>query len=407
MKLKVLRPKRYVAVTLSLIFMFFCTSLTISQETSSSPAVQPINQPSQNDEIISEAIADTVLSEIEVQNKSSERFIRGIHLTTLMIAAPKQRRAISFLLKTTELNTIVVDIKETDGRVYITGAPSADANKTASNMLINLPTYLKDLKDEGVYTVARLVVYRDNMIPRIKPSLAVKNPDGTLWRDNNGITWLDPYNEDAQEYILQIAERAADLGFDEIQFDYIRFPSDGNISKARYSKPHSKAAASKALVSFLQKANTRLKEKGVNISIDVFGLTTTATDDLGIGQRIGEMAEWVDYISPMVYPSHYRNGSYGIDFPNKEPYRIVYTAMKGALTKIPAEKLRPWLQDFTMQGYPYRKDQVRAQIQACYDNDIGSWLLWNPRCVYTVSALKDDQAENVYEKVSRKNSSNR
>jgi hypothetical protein len=374
-------------------FLFSLVNLTSSQEVSSDTVV--LENPS-NEKTIAGTVADTVLTEIEVKNNG--KFIRGIHLTTLMASAVKQRAAILLLLQQTELNAVVIDIKEFDGQVCIKGAPMADSAKTSSNSIFKISEYLSALKAEGIYTIARLVVYRDNLMPRINPSLAVKNADGTIWRDYNGIAWLDPYNEEAQEYILQIAQQAADLGFDEIQFDYIRFPSDGNISKARYSKPYSKKAALQVLVDFLEKANKRLKPQGVNISIDLFGLTTTATDDLGIGQKIVEMAQWVDYVSPMVYPSHYKGGTYGIEDPNKAPYETVYAAMKGAVKRIPPEKLRPWLQDFTMKGFPYRKEQVRAQIQACYDNDIGSWLLWNPRCVYTTLALKGNQDENVYEK---------
>ncbi|MDR1926475.1 MAG: putative glycoside hydrolase, partial [Endomicrobium sp.] len=195
-------------------------------------------------------------------------------------------------------------------------------------------------------------------------------------------------------YNLQIAERAVNIGFDEIQFDYIRFPSDGNTKNCRYCKPHSVDEASKVLVDFLKEANKRLKTKNTQISIDVFGLTTTATDDMGIGQKIVEMTEWVDYVSPMIYPSHYGKWNYGIENPNKEPYKVVYYAIEGALKRIPVKKLRPWLQDFSL-GHKYNEDEVKAQMQACYDNKVGSWLLWNPRCIYTRAALKNQSEENT------------
>ena len=350
-----------------------------------------------DDETISETVANTVLTDIEVQE--GYKFIRGIHLTVWMASIYKHRQAILNLLRNTELNAIVLDLKEYDGAVHISGAKLIGEYQTYANTFPDIANFLVKIREQDGYSIARIVAFRDNVLPRKKPALGVKNPDGSLWRDRNGVTWLDPYNEEAQEYILQIAEKAADLGFDEIQFDYIRFPSDGDMSKTRYSnKQHTGKAASEAIVDFLRKANERLKKKGVKISIDVFGLTTTAVDDMGIGQKIVEMAEYVDYVSPMVYPSHYAPGSYGAADPNKEPYRIVYTAMNGALKRIPVEKLRPWLQDFTMRNYPYRRDQVLAQIQACYDNDIGSWLLWNPRCVYTTSALRGPKAERTYEK---------
>lgn len=353
----------------------------------------------QEEATLTEVVAAEVLAEIEPEPAPEPvKHIRGIHLSAWISGPNKHRAAAMELFENTELNTAVIDIKEYEGQVYIDGVKLADENKTFFRAMPNLEKYLAELKEKGVYTVARLVVFRDNAMPRKKPALGVKNPDGTLWTDKRGITWLDPYNKDAWEYNLQIAERAVEMGFEEIQFDYIRFPSDGNTRNCRYSnKNHSSDEASKAIVDFLKEANKRLKAKGAKISIDVFGLTTTAKDDMGIGQKIIEMTEWVDYVSPMVYPSHYGKGEYGVAEPNKEPYIIVYKAMEGALKRLPKEKLRPWLQDFTM-GHKYNKEEVRAQIQACYDNDIGDWLLWNPRCVYTRDALLANDAETVYEK---------
>jgi hypothetical protein len=339
-----------------------------------------------------------VVANIEV--KEIEKFIRGIHLTANMAGSNKQSNALINLLKTTELNTVVIDLKETEGIVFINGVKPAMENKIFSNIIPNLESLMSQLKKNNIYSIARIVAFRDNVMPRKKSALAIKNQSGGLWTDKAGITWLDPYNRDSWDYIIQIAERAADIGFDEIQFDYIRFPTDGDLSLAKYSKAHSNSAASNAIIGFLKEANIRLRAKNVKISIDVFGLTTTS-DDIGIGQKLTEMAQWVDYISPMVYPSHYAAGTYGVKEPNKAPYKIVYESMKGAVKKIPAAKLRPWLQDFTIFGYKYGKDHVRAQIQACYDNNIGSWLLWNPRCVYTTSALEKPNAETVFRKTKK------
>jgi len=344
-------------------------------------------------------IAYRILNRIVPQEPPPRRYIRGIHLTAPISAVNKHRIAVMELFDSTELNTAVIDVKELEGQVYMSGVKTADANGTSfARAIPNLAQYIEQLKEKEIYTVARIVVYRDDLMPRKKTKWAVKNPDGTLWVDRKGITWLDPYNEEVWDYIIEIAERAADLGFEEIQFDYIRFPSDGDITKCRYiSKEHNKETASKALVGFLKKASEQLKAKNVKTSIDVFGLTTTADDDMGIGQRIVEMAEHVDYVSPMVYPSHYGKGIYGVSDPNKEPYKIVYKSMEGAAKRIPIEKLRPWLQDFSLGGYKYGKEQVRAQIQACYDNGIGDWLLWNARCVYTRDALKGNDAETSFE----------
>ncbi|MDR1196334.1 MAG: putative glycoside hydrolase [Endomicrobium sp.] len=380
--------KQFVA-TLSL-FALLLTSACASIASSSKTVILEYPQ--------EETIAETLAEDISVEAAPEpERFVRGIHLSAWISGPGKHRTAVIDLFDNTELNTAVIDIKEMEGQVYIDGVKTANDNGAYFKAIPNAAQYIAQLKEKNIYTIARVVVFRDNLMPRKKPSMGVKKPDGTLWTDKKGITWLDPYNKDAWEYTFEICERAIELGFEEIQFDYIRFPSDGNTKNCRYSnKNHSSETASKAVVEFLKEANKRLKEKGAKISIDVFGLTTTAKDDMGIGQKIVEMTEWVDYVSPMVYPSHYGKGEYGVAEPNKQPYIIVYKGIEGALKRLPKEKLRPWLQDFSM-GHNYGKNEVRTQIQASYDNEVGSWLLWNPKCVYTREALKGNDAEMSYE----------
>ncbi|MDR3243914.1 MAG: putative glycoside hydrolase [Elusimicrobiota bacterium] len=383
---------------LSVLSFFLSACVQPSPDTNSTTAV--LEAPVQtNEEDISEMVATSVIANIKI--KDANRFIRGVHLSAWISGSSKQSRAVIELLKKTELNAVVIDLKESDGQIFIDGVKPAMENGLFVNAIPNLKSLLTQLKENDIYAIARIVAFRDNLMPRKNAAFAIKTPSGSLWMDKGRLTWLDPYNKEAWDYVLQIAERAADMGFDEIQFDYIRFPTDGELSTARYSnKNHSNAAASTAIIGFLKEANKRLRAKNVKISIDVFGLTTTS-DDMGIGQKITEMAQWVDYISPMVYPSHYAPGTYGVKEPNKSPYKIVYESMKGAIKKIPPQKLRPWLQDFTIFGYKYGKDQVKAQIQASYDNDIGSWLLWNPRCIYTTTALEGPEAESVYSKTKK------
>jgi len=309
------------------------------------------------------------------------------------------RAQVDQLLETTELNCVVIDLKEYEGEVYLPGVKSAELYKTYVPAVPDLKQYLATLKERGVYTIARIVVFKDNLITKKKPEYAVRNSSGAIWRDFRGNTWLDPYSKFSWNYNLEIAEHAADIGFDEIQFDYIRFPSDGDMKDCRYSVRKSSYSASKTINAFLEEASVRLKPKGVYTSIDVFGLTTTVTHDMGIGQKILEMAKWVDYVCPMVYPSHYAPGEYGIAEPNKEPYRIVFLSLSGAKKRMGemGSKLRPYLQDFTM-GHRYGAKEVRDQIQATYDCDIGEWLLWNPRAVYTKDALKPKENSKFYEK---------
>jgi len=384
------------------IFKFFIYSSLISiltiigylnSEANSIPTV--LEQPQEN-QAFTDIITKTVLTDIKPEKETTKKYIRGIHLSAWVSGSKEFRKTLTDLFNSTELNTVVIDIKEYEGQVYIDGVEIVNANNAYVEAIPDLEKYISDLKEKGIYTIARIVVFRDNTLARKKPELAVKNPDHTIWTDKKGVAWLDPYNKNTWDYNINIAERAINIGFDEIQFDYIRFPSDGNTRNCRYSNKHHCAnEASNALVDFLKKANNRLKAKGAKISIDVFGLTTTSLDDMGIGQKIVELAEWVDYVCPMVYPSHYGKWNYGIAEPNKEPYKVVHTALQGALKRISREKLRPWLQDFSL-GYKYGKDEVKAQIQACYDNKIDSWLLWNPRCIYTKDAIKKQYIKEEY-----------
>jgi hypothetical protein len=371
------------------LFLMLLLLSNVAVADSSLPALE---QP--REKIPSVAPVLMVLNSAKVE-KMTPKHIRGIHISAWVCGSEKCNNILEQLFKDTELNTAVIDIKEYEGEVYIDGVKAVDSIGAYVKAIPNLEKYISILKEKDVYTIARIVVFRDNKMARKKPELAIKNPDGTIWVDKKGIAWLDPYNKSSWDYNLQIAEKAVDMGFDEIQFDYIRFPSDGNTKNCCYSnKQHSATEASRVLVSFLKEANTRLKTKNIKISIDVFGLTTTAVDDMGIGQKIIEMSQWVDYVSPMLYPSHYGRGNYGITEPNKEPYRTVYYSLESALRRIPNEKLRPWLQDFSL-GYKYGQKEVKAQIQACYDNKIGSWLLWNPRCTYTKDALDKKECKNT------------
>jgi hypothetical protein len=368
----------------------------VNSATNASKAIMILEQLQENQNIAN-IVAVTIITD-EKPKKIIGKYIRGIHLSAWLSGSKQHRKIAMDLFDNTELNTAVIDVKEYEGHIYLDNIKIGNTtNDLYVSAIPDLESYISKLKTKNIYTIARIVVFKDNAMARRNPELAIKNPDGTIWTDKKNIAWLDPYNTKTWDYNLQIAERAANIGFDEIQFDYIRFPSDGNTKNCRYSKPHSTYEASKTLVGFLKKANKHLKSKGVNISIDLFGLTTTAETDMGIGQKIIEMAEWVDYVSPMVYPSHYSKLNYDITEPNKEPYKTVYYAISGALKRIPSEKLRPWLQDFSL-GYKYDKNEVRAQIQACYDNKIGNWLLWNPRCVYTKAALKGKAEENFYQK---------
>jgi len=325
-------------------------------------------------------------------------YVRGVHLSAWAASSFKLRKRIWDLLKTTEINTVVLAVKEYDGEVYVPGVPLAEKYGAYVNAIPDLEKYLAELKDSGVYRVARIVVFKDNILSQKRPDLAVQSPDGRVWKDFAGNSWLDPYNKEVWDYIFSIGERCVQLGFEEIQFDYIRYPSDGDIRQCRYSyAQHNSSSAARNLENFLLAANKRLKPMGINLSIDIFGLIPSIEHGMGIGQSLVNMSRNIDYISPMVYPSHYSKGEYGISEPNREPYKVVHRTLSDAAKRLGVDlpKLRPYLQDFSLFGVHYGAEQVKAQIQACDDVGVKNWLLWNPNSKFTKEALKPKNQEQV------------
>jgi hypothetical protein len=316
--------------------------------------------------------------------------LRGVHLTGWVAGTSKGRARLIGEMKAAGLNAVVVAMKEYDGTVYIKGVPLADKIGAHVNAIPDLEACARDFKQAGIYTVARITVFKDDRLARQRPELAVHRPDGSVWANANGVAWVDPYRKEVWDYDLAIAERAAAAGFDEIQFDYIRFPSDGDVKQCRYSRAdHSPKTAAANLKEFLTVAGKRLRPTGVKLSICLFGLTTNVDTGMGIGQHLAQLATLVDYVSPMMYPSHYRKGELGIKDPNREPYKTIRRGLKDAVARLGPEawRLRPYFQDFSL-GVRYRDEQVRAQILAAESLGVLNWVLWNPQNRYTWSAVK-------------------
>ena len=324
-------------------------------------------------------------------NSRRPKYVRGIHVTGWAAGSSKFRPRIDNIVKKTEINTVVICVKEADGEVYIPGVPKAEEISAYKPAIKDLKEYISHLQNLGVYVVARITLFKDPILAEAEYYWAVHDKKGKIWRDYKGVSWVDPFNKrDVWPYLFEISDRCVELGFDELQFDYVRFPSDGKISDCRYLIEYSSKTAVAVLVDFLKEAKKRYKDKqGIFISVDTFGLTTSADTDLGIGQDIVAMEPYVDAISPMVYPSHYSKGTYGIVDPDKDPYKTVFMALKYGKEKLgdKSYKLRAYLQDFSLQNN-YGAKEVRAQIKACYDNGLYEWILWNAAVKYTFDALE-------------------
>lgn len=314
-------------------------------------------------------------------------------MTGWAAGSAKNRREMIAHLKTAGLTAVVIALKEFDGSVFFHGAAEAEKVGAPVNAIPDLSACARDFKNAGIYTIGRVVVFEDNTLARRRPELAVHLPNGKLWTNHHGVAWVDPYRKEVWNYNLEIAEKAAQAGFDEIQFDYIRFPSDGPVNLCRYSRAdHTKKTAAQNLIDFLDAAAARLRPLGAKLSIAIFGLTTTDDSGMGIGQHLPLMIARVDAVSPMMYPSHYHKGEYGIPNPNRDPYKTIHLGLKKAASGLGPlfSRLRPYLQDFSL-GYHYGPQQVRAQILAAARMGVTNWILWNPQNRYTWSAIPSQE----------------
>jgi hypothetical protein len=314
--------------------------------------------------------------------------VRGVHLTAWVAGTQSMRLRFLDKLKNTQVNAVVVPVKESDGKVYIPGVAQAEAFGTVRKAIPKPQQLVEDLHSRGLRAIARIVVFKDNVLPYKKPDWAIQDRDGGFWTNRGGLAWVDPYKREVWEYNLNIASVAAGLGFDEIQFDYIRFPSDGDTTRCRYSQPHSSTTATAAMTEFVQTAVKRLRPLGVDVSVAVFGLTTSHSGGMGIGQDLEQLTLAADIVSPMMYPSHYGKGEYGIKDPNRSPYKIIRYGLRDAKRVLKEEsyKLRPYFQDFSL-GFRYGPKQVRAQIRAAAEHGVHSWIFWNPVNRYNWKAL--------------------
>ena len=319
--------------------------------------------------------------------------VKGIYLTGWS-AGTKRFNTLVALVDRTELNAMVIDAKD-DGNIYFeTEIPLAKATPKVQTHAYKPGKVLPILEQHHIYSIARIACFRDTPMATAHPEMAVQDAQGRVWHDKSGHAWLNPYNKATWDYNIDIAMEAIKYGFKEIQFDYVRFPSEGNINALHYPGKKEGDLRKDQIAAFLKYAGAKFKAQGVYFSADVFGLTSKANDknpDMGIGQTRINVAEQVDFLSPMVYPSHYAYGEYGMKDPNKEPYKTITLSVGDAqknLKAVPTCKLRPWIQDFNLRGVQYGPKEVKAQIKALSDLGIHEYLLWNARNVYTEGALE-------------------
>lgn len=320
--------------------------------------------------------------------------VKALYLTSWVAGTARLRDRLIKLVDETELNAVVIDIKDYTGRIaFLTDDPVLNGSGAVEERIEDIKGLIRGLHEKNIYVIGRVSVFQDEYFVKQHPEFAVhRYSDGGVWKDRKGISWLEVGATTVWNYTVRIARAAHAVGFDEINFDYIRFPSDGDMKDISYEH-FNPAVETRAdtLKQFYAYLSQELAPLGLPISADLFGLVTTAEDDLGIGQVLVDAAPYFDYIAPMVYPSHFASGFLNFSNPAAYPYEVVKHSMLNASGRLSAAsstpaKLRPWLQDFDL-GADYTAVMVRAQIQATYDAGLTSWMLWNPSNRYTEAAL--------------------
>ncbi|MGM0482251.1 MAG: putative glycoside hydrolase [Patescibacteria group bacterium] len=342
--------------------------------------------------------------------------VKALYMTNCYAGTPSLRDGLVSLIEKTELNSIVIDIKDYTGMISFKAEDPELADAYATHCPVkDMREFVYDLNEKGIYVIGRITVFQDKYLANKRPDLAVlSESDKEVWKDNKGISFTDPSAEEVWDYHIRLSKESYRLGFDELNFDYIRFPSDGPMNNIYF--PHSEDRdKADVMEEFFFHLEKELEGLEVVTSADIFGLTTSAKDDLGIGQVWEKVLPYFDYLSPMVYPSHYPFGFKGLGDPNDSPYEVVKWSLDDAVdrtvsatttvktigaqrvgTTTPAvyekevfdeDVIRPWIQDFRYGG-AYTAEDILLQVKAVYDSGLDSWMLWDPANRYTPAALQ-------------------
>jgi hypothetical protein len=359
---------------------------------------------------------DTLAEEIpkdsfKVTHIPTPQAVKTIYMSQCVAGTPSFRDKLVALVEETELNSIMIDIKDFSGGIaFPTEHPDLAPFVSDACGARDMREFIGTLHDKGIYVIGRITVFQDPLYTSMHPELSVwKNAGGEIWKDHKGLSFIDVGAKPFWDYIVTLSEESYAIGFDELNYDYIRFPSDGNMKEIYYPFSEEVVTADpnfgKAiqLEKFFKYLSTKMDHTGAVLSADLFGMTATNPDDLNIGQVLERTLPYFDYVMPMVYPSHYPNGFRGYQNPAIEPYNVVNFSMSRAVEranelasssstptwireKVSKNQLRPWLQDFDL-GARYTPEMVRAQIQATYDAGLNSWALWDAGNTYTKEAL--------------------
>jgi len=315
--------------------------------------------------------------------------IRGLYVNRFAAQSSKKMRHLIGIADSTEINAFVIDVKDEFGLNFVSSDPMLQKNAGTQTKVSNMKALVDTLNAHGILPIARIVVFKDSVTARMNPDHTIRKADGSPWRDKKGLTWVNPYANAIWEYNFRVAEEMVKLGFGEVQFDYIRFPEPYKSLPPQVFPESNGRGKTEALAEFLKEAKTRIDKLGVRTTADIFGLVTTVGGALEVGQKWEPMVSSVDVVLPMVYPSHYPHGSFGIPYPNAQPYEVIHTAISRGRVRTEAmglkgQRVRPWIQGFTLGPPEYGPAEIEAQKKAVYDSGYDSWVIWNPGSKYDV-----------------------
>ena len=315
--------------------------------------------------------------------------IRGLYVNRFAAQSARRMHWLLGVADSTEINGFVIDMKDEFGLNFHSANAEFRKNEGMGHgMVRDVRTLLDTLHAHNVFAIARIVVFKDPTTAQANPAWTIKQPDGSVWHDKKGFSWVDPYNHALWDYNIGIAEELVHLGFDEIQFDYIRFPEPYKSLPTQVFPASNGMSKPDLLAAFLKTAHERLNKLGVRSTADVFGFVTTVHGPLEVGQWWEKLAPVTDVLLPMTYPSHFPHGSFGIARPNAEPYQIQKISIDAARERdhklgiTAPEHVRPWIQAFSIGQPTYGPEQIEAQKKAIYDSGYDGWVLWHPGSKY-------------------------
>jgi len=331
---------------------------------------------------------DTNISTIKLQ----ALHVEALYLSFWHVSNNSNRlKEVLEVIEKSNLNTIVVDVKNEYGSTsFLTSFKQANkygAHKKRTNR--DIKKFMQVMKSKKIYTIARIVTFKDELQASNNPDYAIKKEDGSIWRNHDNMAWVDPFDKRSHKYTIAIAEEAAKVGFDEINFDYIRFPAKDGLILAKENTQKNRI---EAISDFLKLAQNRLRKYGVFISVDTYGNVCWSKDDNGIGQTVESLSKYADYLAPMLYPSGFASGSFFFDYPADNPYAVIFRSIKNIKDRIDTARVRPWLQyfkDYAHKKRLYKKNEVQAQIRAANDANTSGWMMWSPSSKYHCNYFKD------------------